>query len=434
VLFGATPCGRFQMVSLLQIAEDMLRFSPKYIRKNLDLFVPRSLTEAKLVFSEAVILYVSPNNPGAAEASNEMRIAFKEVVITDRGPPPSVVKRAARAQKRRGSVGGLCARASTATAGLRRKSMTSVKIAGRTIIGSGDRISAERGAALAQFSATVARAPGQRGSMLAATRGSAMAVSHGTLESMAATARRASEGAPLALQRRGTMLSAASDGRIDVSQVRLSSTASNPASSASLDSCGVASITIEEEAERSSRSIRRSARRATFAQRRLTPLARKTSGSGSSGGLLGGVSVGGASVVASVDGTSFSDRDTSSERRCSPIAVSSGDVSSLSIASFSERSVSHAGKSAVTIQAATTQSQGPKPTRFLVYLNKQTFRGKMGEAFAQEVRDALAADLKIAVVHENDDTRDGCEFDLFFKTSAHASCSLCRLLPCTPTP
>lgn len=122
-------------------------------------------------------------------------------------------------------------------------------------------------------------------------------------------------------------------------------------------------------------------------------------------------------MVASVDGTSFSDRDTSSERRCSPIAVSSGDVSSLSIASFSERSVSHAGKSAVTIQAATTQSQGPKPTRFLVYLNKQTFRGKMGEAFAQEVRDALAADLKIAVVHENDDTRDGCEFDLFFKTT-----------------
>ena len=57
------------------------------------------------------------------------------------------------------------------------------------------------------------------------------------------------------------------------------------------------------------------------------------------------------------------------------------------------------------------------PTHFLLYLNELTYAGEIGEALAQEVRDAQAAGLPIAMIHENDEARGGCEFGTFFQTT-----------------
>jgi len=63
-------------------------------------------------------------------------------------------------------------------------------------------------------------------------------------------------------------------------------------------------------------------------------------------------------------------------------------------------------------------AQTAPPTHFLLYLNKETFMSDTrGDAFAQEVRDAQASELPIAIIHEKDEARHGCEFGTFFKTT-----------------
>ena len=71
----------FQVVSLIQIAQDMLKHSPKYVLSDLQLYIPGTLLEQRFEFPTPVILYVSENNPGAAEAATEMQTAFRRLKI-----------------------------------------------------------------------------------------------------------------------------------------------------------------------------------------------------------------------------------------------------------------------------------------------------------------------------------------------------------------
>ena len=53
---------------------------------------------------------------------------------------------------------------------------------------------------------------------------------------------------------------------------------------------------------------------------------------------------------------------------------------------------------------------------FLLYLNDQTYLGEEGERLAEELRKVRAANgnVRVLMVHENDDTRGGCDFGTFF--------------------
>ena len=57
------------------------------------------------------------------------------------------------------------------------------------------------------------------------------------------------------------------------------------------------------------------------------------------------------------------------------------------------------------------------PSHFLLYLSQQTFMGEVGETFAEEVRRAHAAGHTIAMIHETDPQRHGCEFANFFQST-----------------
>ena len=77
----------FQLVSLLQIAEDMLLFSPEYEgREALPLYVPGGLLEQRLAFPKPVELYVSKNNPGADVLAKEVISCFDQISITSTFP------------------------------------------------------------------------------------------------------------------------------------------------------------------------------------------------------------------------------------------------------------------------------------------------------------------------------------------------------------
>jgi hypothetical protein len=78
-----TPHLQFQMVSLLQIAEDMLRrCSTALYTDNLSLFIPDSLLEQNLAFKAPVILYVSSHNSGASDAAEELQLRFADICAT----------------------------------------------------------------------------------------------------------------------------------------------------------------------------------------------------------------------------------------------------------------------------------------------------------------------------------------------------------------
>ena len=77
----------FQMVSCLEIAEGMLLQSPLFEGPDaLDLYIPGTLLDQRLVFQDQVVLYVSPNNPGAAEAAHELMLEFEGIAVTTIGP------------------------------------------------------------------------------------------------------------------------------------------------------------------------------------------------------------------------------------------------------------------------------------------------------------------------------------------------------------
>ena len=58
-----------------------------------------------------------------------------------------------------------------------------------------------------------------------------------------------------------------------------------------------------------------------------------------------------------------------------------------------------------------------QPTHMLLYLSEETFTGDFGVAFAAEVRAAHAAGFPVAMIHENDLEKQGCEFSTFFSTT-----------------
>ena len=59
-------------------------------------------------------------------------------------------------------------------------------------------------------------------------------------------------------------------------------------------------------------------------------------------------------------------------------------------------------------------SNGGEGTHFLLYLSHETYVGEKGDALAEEVRQARAANLPLVMLHENDMANGGCEFARFF--------------------
>ena len=77
----------FQMISLIEIAEDMLKHSPKYQgQAGFSLYMPGSVHERKLTFRTPVLLYASSNNPGAEAAASELLEQFKDFHVTSEPP------------------------------------------------------------------------------------------------------------------------------------------------------------------------------------------------------------------------------------------------------------------------------------------------------------------------------------------------------------
>ena len=84
----------FQMISLIEIAEDMLKHSPKYLGQvGFSLYMPGSVHERKLTFRTPVLLYASSNNPGAEAAASELLEQFKDFHVTSEPPKSTALAR-----------------------------------------------------------------------------------------------------------------------------------------------------------------------------------------------------------------------------------------------------------------------------------------------------------------------------------------------------
>ena len=82
---------QFQMISLIEIAEGMLRETPSYQGDDrFSLYFPGAVHEKQLAFHTPVRLYASRNNPGAEEAAVEMRPHYKEGFQVVSEPPKHV--------------------------------------------------------------------------------------------------------------------------------------------------------------------------------------------------------------------------------------------------------------------------------------------------------------------------------------------------------
>eukprot|EP00966_Prymnesium_polylepis_P017033 393034-Prymnesium_polylepis.1 len=67
----------------------MLARTPGYAgKRDLRVYMPCSLLEKKLALETQVVLYASPNNPGAEEAAEEMCSSFAALRVTSRRPCP----------------------------------------------------------------------------------------------------------------------------------------------------------------------------------------------------------------------------------------------------------------------------------------------------------------------------------------------------------
>jgi len=69
----------FQVVSLKLIAEEMLSASQR--GQAFSLLVPGSLLQLELDFKTPVVLYASPNNPGAKELAEELKACFSNIEV-----------------------------------------------------------------------------------------------------------------------------------------------------------------------------------------------------------------------------------------------------------------------------------------------------------------------------------------------------------------
>jgi len=73
--------GDQQVVSLKLIAQEMLRSTPAYWGKTIELSVPGSLLQQDLEFKVPVVLYASPNNPGAEAVAGELADRFANLRV-----------------------------------------------------------------------------------------------------------------------------------------------------------------------------------------------------------------------------------------------------------------------------------------------------------------------------------------------------------------
>ena len=82
---------QFQMISLIEIAEGMLRETPSYLGdSSFSLCIPGAVHEKQLIFHTPVRLYASLNNPGAMEVAVEMQDQYKDNFQVASKPPKHI--------------------------------------------------------------------------------------------------------------------------------------------------------------------------------------------------------------------------------------------------------------------------------------------------------------------------------------------------------
>ena len=78
----------FQLVGLKLIAEQLLLGCPVYRdRRSLPLYVPGEIDAQRLAFRKPILLYASPNNPGAGAIALRLAGATKRLTIVDQPAP-----------------------------------------------------------------------------------------------------------------------------------------------------------------------------------------------------------------------------------------------------------------------------------------------------------------------------------------------------------
>ena len=75
------------------------------------------------------------------------------------------------------------------------------------------------------------------------------------------------------------------------------------------------------------------------------------------------------------------------------------------------------GGDALELELPAPDEADPEPAQFILYLNSETFTGEVGQRFGEQVRGLLAAKVPYFMIHENDPSRNGCEFGHFFSTT-----------------
>jgi hypothetical protein len=75
------------------------------------------------------------------------------------------------------------------------------------------------------------------------------------------------------------------------------------------------------------------------------------------------------------------------------------------------------GVDALSVTEAPPALGGVAATHFLLYLAHETYVGEVGDALAEELREARASHLPLVMLHENDMDNGGCEFARFFETT-----------------
>jgi len=307
-----------QLVSLLQIAEDMLRCTPSYAyMEELSLYMPGSLLDARMEFRSRVLMFASRNNPGAPEVATEVHSTFQRGSFLRNFHVTNGLPKVGQSVRRRFSVDALWRIATTKMifASHRHACTDSAESSVPNVC---DRSSSRRLSLPSMFD------------------------------------RRNSSGG---MRRRST---------VGADTPRCSFVEADTPRRSSVNF-------LEQSPHQQSASPA-----ATCAQRSPTE-AMAAKDPAEDAGAFGAVK---------------GDRDA---------------------AKGATSATSHSG---VAASACAAEDVEPKPTHFLLYLNRETFEGAAGAVFADEVRAARAAQIKIVMIHEKDEARGKCaDFPTFFETT-----------------